>query len=223
MGQTIPEKLDYPINLNIVKKYFTVTDNPDEADFALVCINNPNTGNGYDSTDVRKGGNGYVPISLQYGEYTATQARETSIAGGDPMEKFTNRSYKGKTVKATNIGDLNMVTETHQKMKGKPVIVSISVDNPMIFSEFEKQAKAILVNFRVQDQAILEILAGKSEPSGLLPMQMPADMTTVEKQAEDVPQDMKCHKDTEGSVYDFGFGMNWKGVIKDARTVRFEK
>ena len=54
-------------------------------------------------------------------------------------------------------------------------------------------------------------------------MQMPADMSTVEKQAEDVPQDMKCHTDTEGSVYDFGFGLNWKGVIKDKRTAMFKK
>ena len=113
------QKFCYPVNINIVKKYFNVTDNPDEADYALVFISNPNTGNGYDSTDVRKGGNGYVPISLQYGEYTATEARTTSIAGGDPMEKFTNRSYKGKTIKASNITDLGMVTETYTKMKGK--------------------------------------------------------------------------------------------------------
>ncbi len=223
LGEPIPEKMDYPVNINIVKKYFNVTDNPDEADYALVFISNPNTGNGYDSTDVRKGGTGYVPISLQYGEYTATDAREKSIAGGDPMEKFTNRSHKGKTVKASNISDLSMVTETYSKMKGKPVIVSVTMDNPMIFNEFEKQANAIMVSFRVQDQALLEIIAGKAQPSALLPLQMPADMTTVEKQAEDVPQDMKCHKDTEGSVYDFGFGMNWKGVIKDARTMRFKK
>ena len=30
--------------------------------------------------------NGYFPISLQYGDYTATDARDVSIAGGDPME-----------------------------------------------------------------------------------------------------------------------------------------
>ena len=93
----------------------------------------------------------------------------------------------------------------------------------MILSEFEKHANANLINVRVQDQAVLEILTGKAQPSGLLPMQMPADMNTVEKQAEDAPQDMKCHTDTEGSVYDFGFGMNWKGVIKDARTARFKQ
>jgi beta-glucosidase len=223
LGEMTAPKIDYPININIVKKYFTITDNPDSADFALVCINNPNTGSGYDSTDVRKGGNGYVPISLQYGEYTANEARETSMAGGDPMEKFTSRGYKGKTVKATNLTDLGMVTDTYQKMKGKPVIVSISVDNPMVFNEFEQKSSAIMVNFRVQDQAILDILTGKTEPSGLLPMQMPADMSTVEKQAEDAHQDMKCHTDTEGSVYDFGFGLNWKGVIKDARTTAFKK
>ena len=223
LGESTPEKMDYPVNINIVKKYFNVTDNPDEADYALVFISNPNTGNGYDSTDVRKGGTGYVPISLQYGEYTATEARETSIAGGDPMEKFTNRSHKGKTVKASNITDLGMVTETHAKMKGKPVIVSVTLDNPMIFNEFENKADAIMVSFRVQDQAQLDIISGKAEPSALLPMQMPANMTEVEKQAEDVPQDMKCHKDTEGGVYDFGFGLNWKGQIKDTRTKAFIK
>jgi beta-glucosidase len=223
LGEMSPEKMDYPVNIKIIQKYFKTTDNPDEADLALVFINNPNTGNGYDSTDIRKGGNGYVPISLQYGEYTATDARETSIAGGDPMEKFTNRSHKGKTVTSTNITDLGMVTETYQKMKGKPVIVSVTMDNPMTFNELEKQSDAILINFRVQEQAILDIFTGRKEPSGLLPLQMPSDMSTVEKQAEDVPQDMKCHSDTEGSVYDFGFGLNWKGAIKDARTMKFKK
>ena len=221
LGEMTPERMDYPVNINIVKKYFTVTDNPDEADVAIAFISSPNTGNGYQADDVKKGGNGYFPISLQYGEYKATEARAVSIAGGDPLENFTNRTYKDKSVKATNITDLAMVTETYEKMKGKPVIVSINVDNPMVFSEFESKANAILVNFRVQDQAILDILAGKAEPSGLLPMQMPASMSVVEKQAEDAPHDMLCHKDAAGHVYTFGFGMNWKGVIQDARTAKY--
>ena len=221
LGEVTPERMDYPVNINIVKKYFTVTDNPDEADVAIAFISSPNTGNGYQADDVKKGGNGYFPISLQYGEYKATEARAVSIAGGDPLENFTNRTYKDKSVKASNISDLAMVTETYEKMKGKPVIVSVNVDNPMIFSEFESKANAILVNFRVQDQAILDILTGKAEPSGLLPMQMPASMSVVEKQAEDAPHDMQCHKDAAGNVYTFGFGMNWKGVIQDARTAKY--
>ncbi len=222
-GGATPESVTYPVNLNIVKKYFKVTDNPAEADFALVVIRSPNSGSGYDQADVKKGGNGYVPISLQYGTYKAVLARDPSLAGGDPLEKFTNRTYKGKSVTATNVSDLKMVLDTKKAMKGKPVIVSIAMSKPMVFNEFEKEADAIIVNFDVQDQAILDILTGAAEPSGLLPMQMPADMNTVETQKEDVPFDMICHKDSEGNTYDFGFGLNWSGVIKDARVEKYKK
>ena len=222
LGMPIPEKLDYPVNLEVVKKYFKVTDNPAEADFALVFINSPNSGGGYNSEEAKKGGTGYVPVSLQYNEYTAKDTRDPSIAGGDPLEKFTNRSYKGKKSKATNFTDLGMVNDTYVKMKGKPVIVSINMSNPTVVAELEKQAVAILINFGVQDQAQLDIITGAAEPSALLPLQMPANMQTVEKQQEDVPHDMDCYVDAENNTYDFAFGMNWKGVIKDARTEKYK-
>lgn len=31
------------------------------------------------------------------------------------------------------------------------------------------------------------------------------------------------YKDSGGNVYNFGFGLNWKGEIKDARTAKFKK
>jgi beta-glucosidase len=218
-----PEKLEYPVSMEIAKKYFSVTDNPEEADYALVFIASPNSGNGYNGEDAKKGaGTGYVPISLQYGEYTARDARPTSMAGGDPLENFSNRTYLGKSVKAINITDLAMVNDTYEKMKGKPVIVAVNISNPMIFSEFEKNANVIIAHFGIQDQALMDILTGAAEPSGLLPMQMPMDMQTVEKQFEDVPHDMKCYTDAEGNVYDFAFGLNWKGVVNDERTKKYK-
>ena len=222
-GGPTPESINYPLNLNVVKKYFKVTDNPSEADFALVVIRSPNSGSGYDPADVKKGGNGYVPISLQYGPYKAIYARDPSLAGGDPFEKFINRTYKAKSITASNASDLKMVLDAKKAMKEKPVIVSIAVSKPMIFSEFEKDADAIIVNFEVQDQAILDIITGAIEPSGLLPLQMPADMKTVETQKEDIPYDMICHVDSEGNTYDFGFGLNWNGAIKDARVEKYRK
>jgi beta-glucosidase len=223
LGMETPASEDYPINMEIVKKYFNTTENPDEADFAIVMIENPKASIGYDKEDVKNGGNGYIPISLQYNDYTAIDARETSIAGGDPMEKFTNRTYKGKTTKTPNFTDAKLVTDTKLKMQSKPVVVLVNTTNPMIFSEIEPSASAILLSFGVQDQALIETIAGKSEPNALLPMQMPANMSTVEKQAEDLPYDMTCHKDSDGHIYDFGYGMNWKGVIKDARVLKYKK
>lgn len=223
VGVETPEKLDYPVSLAIVKKYFTVTDNPAEADYALVFIQSPNSGGGYNSADAKAGGTGYVPVSLQYGDYTAQGTRDPSMAGGDPLEKFTNRTYNGKTAKTINASDFQMVTEAYAKMNGKPVIVALQVSNPTVVGEFEKQSSAILAHFGVQDQALLDILTGQSEPSALLPMQFPADMKTVEAQAEDVSRDMTCYTDSEGNVYDFGYGLNWKGVIRDARTETYKK
>ena len=82
---------------------------------------------------------------------------------------------------------------------------------------------AIIASFWVQDKALLDIISGAKAPSGLLPLEMPADMRTVEEQKEDVPRDMKCHVDTEGNTYDFAFGHNWKGLIKESRTLKYGK
>jgi beta-glucosidase len=223
LGMPYPEKTEYPVNMETVKKYFKVTENPDEADYALVFIASPIGHGGYDADDVKNGGNGYLPVSLQYGRYTAETARKTSLAGGDPLENFTNRSYRGKSEISTNVTDLAMVNDTYAKMKGKPVIVSVNLSNPMVFAELEKQASAIIADFGVQGQASLDILTGKAQPSALLPLQMPADMNTVEAQYEDVPHDMKVYVDSEGHAYDFGYGLNWKGIIKDTRTAKYVK
>ena len=73
----------------------------------------------------------------------------------------------------------------------------------------------------MQPQAYLDIISGKFEPSGLLPVQFPADMKTVEEQFEDTPRDMECYMDADGNVYDFAYGLNWSGVIDDDRVKKY--
>jgi beta-glucosidase len=116
-----------------------------------------------------------------------------------------------------------MILQTRKLMKGKPVVVVVNISKPMIFGEFEKQADAILAIFDVQDQTVQDIIAGSAEPSGLLPLQMPADMKTVEEQKEDVPFDLTCYVDSIGNIYDFGYGLNWSGVIQDSRAAKYRR
>ncbi len=220
-GKTKPY-WDYPVKLDVVRKYYTVVDSPAQADFALCFINGPVSGPGYDKADVAKGGNGYVPISLQYNDYTATNARATSLAGGDPKEAFTNRSYKGKTVKTPNKPDMELVISTKKAMGDKPVVVALQLTRPAVLAEIEPYADAILVSFGTSNQPFLDIVQGKSEPSGLLPCQMPKDMKTVEEQAEDKPRDMVPYTDTDGNTYDFAFGLKWGGTIDDDRVKTYK-
>jgi beta-glucosidase len=224
-GQETPARWEDPISKAVAGKYFSLTSDPDSADVAIVVINSPENGRtaGYNAEDAENGGNGFFPISLQYGSYTATEARDPSLAGDAREQDVMNRSYQNKTVTANNRSDLELIMKTKQEMKGKPVIVVLKMANPTVVAEFEQEVDALLVNFNVQDQALMDIVSGSVEPSGLLPLQMPANMATVEKQFEDVPFDMEVHVDAEGHAYDFAYGLNWNGVIEDERTAKYQK
>ena len=213
---------DWQIDTALINQYYQFTDNPNEADFALLYIFTPEGNWGYSEKDVQEGGTGYVPISLQYNDYTATQSRSVSIAGGDAKESFSNRSYLGKSDYSYNRQDMLQVIQTKQLMGDKPVILLIQAARPFIPAEIEPYADALLLGFGIKDQAYLDILCGNAEPYGLLPMQLPKDMLTVENQMEDLPHDMECYIDADGHTYDFAFGMNWSGIIQDARVKKYQ-
>ena len=203
-----------------------------DCDFAVVFISAPSSGSSYDSaTDT------YYPISLQYGEYTADgdNVREESLSQGEIRTEvetpygptfsvsIDDRSYYGESTVASNRSQLDYLQDVADSLPDTcKLIACVSTSNPMIFSEFEEACDAILVSFGVSSLNFLPILAGQVEPYGLLPLQMPADMDTVEGQFEDVPRDMECHVDSDGNAYDFAFGMNWSGVINDERVATYK-
>jgi beta-glucosidase len=216
-----------------------------KCDFALVRITSPKNGNptymGFGGITREGEEYTYLPISLQYRPYTADSefVRKVSI-GGDMIEVVEespygygetktlvkeNRSYFGETAIINNESDLDLLLNT--AAAANKVIVAVNASSPMVFEEFESEVDAILVGFGggrspfLPDKAFLDIISGQVEPSGLLPLQMPANMETVEAQFEDVPRDMECHVDSEGNTYDFAFGLNWSGVIKDGRTAKY--
>lgn len=200
-----------------VEKFYDWADTPEEADFAFICIESP-ISDGYTEET------GYRPVTLQYRPYRADTAREHSIGQGDFREmENPDRSYRGKSNTAANERDLDLVLETRAAMPGKPVIVAVRMHNPCVLSELEEAADAIVVDFGVQQEALLTIISGSAEPSGLLPVQLPRDMETVERHCEDRPLDLIPYTDSCGNTYDFGFGLNWSGVIRDSRTEKYPR
>ncbi len=217
-----PSYDEYPISKELLGRYFEVVDTPEEADVALVSIKSPVGHWGFVMPDEKYPEGHYNPISLQWGPYTATNARAHSIAGGDPHESSANRSYRGFTETSSNSTDALLVQTTKAVMGDKPVIVMVAMERPFVPAEIEPWADALLVSCGVSSNALLDILSGAAEPYGLLPCQLPAHMETVEAQCEDVPRDMECYRDAQGHVYDFAFGMDWKGVINDTRVKRYK-
>ena len=235
-----------PISLDLIGQYYDVPDALEnalrngaaltdadkaaaaaEADFAIVKISSPMLTGGQD-----------VPQSLQYGAYTVTTSRAQSIgydwmhADGsyvqfnetpDPAkgDYKSNRSILG-TTSDDHSSQLAALMETVELMGDKPVIVIMSMTSPAVVAEFEPYADAFLVGSGVADQAMLEVLSGSHEPGGLLSVTLPLSMETVDASCEDIP-DTTPYVDADGNAYAFGFGLNWSGVITDARTAKYAK
>ncbi len=201
---------------------FIRTDGPDGADAAVVFIESPHSYMmGYDTEDALNGGTGYIPISLQYRPYTATKSRKVSLAGGDPFEKTSNRSYLGKSARTINESDLDMLEDVRRQMGDRPVIVVVMASNPPVLSEIEPLADAMLMGFDVDSSVYFDLILGRHEPFALLPFEIPASMDAIEIHCEDRPHDIEPYTDTLGNRYTFGFGLNFARQISDARTTRY--
>ena len=199
-------------------------------DFALVSFSAPMvTGSGaadYDNSDGSID-NGYYPTRLQFGDYYADPAFVDMPMGVDPDEEIewiaaggepgTSRYYGGKSV-AGNTSVPDSIKALREQVGDLPIVAYVTASNPFCCYEFEEYCDAILVGFAISRSAACQVIGGFYEPGGLLPCQLPANMETVERQYEDVSFDMECHVDSEGNAYDYAFGMDWDGVISDART-----
>ena len=209
-------------------------------DYAIVSMRAPFVQSTYDEENGK-----WLPASLQYEQYTAdnSSVKKETIAGDIVMQEIDtgdygivtqegkeNRSYYGNTAA---LPDSYSDYETLQYVDSVvsddcKVIVVMQTLIPLVWSEVEPMADAILLWFNgyegavfnpdwFQPEALMNIITGQVEPSALLPYQMPANMAAAEAQLEDVPRDMECYVDANGNTYDFAFGMNWSGVIQDAR------
>ena len=192
-----------PLEGTETDRWFMRTENPEEAEAAVVFMESP-LSDPYDPEDRAKGGNGYLPLTLQYRPYTAEAARETSIGGGDFREDFTNRSYRGKTNTCWNEKDLDNLEEARRRMGGKPVIAVMHLHHPAVPAEWEGLADGILVHFGCENRVLLDILFGAAEGTGKLPYNLPKDMAAVERHPEDSIEGPEPYVCADGSIWKVG-------------------
>ncbi len=86
----------------------------------------------------------------------------------------------------------------------KPTVICMYLDRPAVMPEIESSVVGLLGEFGAYDDAVLDVVFGKFNPTGKLPFDLPGSMEAVEKQFEDVPFD------TENPLYRFGHGLNYE-------------
>jgi beta-glucosidase len=82
-----------------------------------------------------------------------------------------------------------------------PTVIDIYLERPAVIPEIAERSAALLGNFGVNDEAVLDVIFGKFEPQGKLPFELPSSMDAVRKQKEDLPHD------SENPLFPFGHGL----------------
>jgi beta-glucosidase len=88
-------------------------------------------------------------------------------------------------------------------MQTKPTVVSIYLERGLVMPEINEAAIAIVANFGASDQAIFDVIFGKFNPTGKLPIELPRSSEAVTRQKEDVPHD------SEAPLFPYGFGLGY--------------
>jgi beta-glucosidase len=117
------------------------------------------------------------------------------IKGTGPMGRLFSSGdldFKGK--------DLEEILKILNRV---PSVVDIYLDRPAVIPEIAAASKGLLANFGASDEALLDVIFGKVNPSAKLPFEMPSSMEAVRNQKEDVPYD------SENPLFSFGFGLSY--------------
>jgi beta-glucosidase len=94
-------------------------------------------------------------------------------------------------------------SEILERTSAKPTITVLTITRPTIAPEINAASKAVIADFESQDEIILEMIFGKFNPSGKLPIEIPSTVEAAANQMEDVPYDSK------NPMYPFGHGLSY--------------
>lgn len=80
------------------------------------------------------------------------------------------------------------VKHANELIQSKPTIVAINYTNPWVIEEIDQaNTQTIIATFGTTQEALLDIVTGKYNPSGKMPFTTPKNMQVVEENKSDVP------------------------------------
>ena len=85
----------------------------------------------------------------------------------------------------------------------KPTIICLYLDRAAVVPEIAETCVGLFGEFGAYDDAVLDIIFGKHNPTAILPFELPLSMDAVRNQYEDVPYDSK------NPLFEFGFGLTY--------------
>jgi beta-glucosidase len=134
-------------------------------------------------------------IAADYGFTVVSRIEEADLALAHITTPFTNHAnylfgsifHEGSLSFAPDNADRRVVESA--AAAHVPIIVIINLDRAAVLTPIRELAAAIVADFGVSDEALFDVLTGRSPPVGHLPFELPSSDIAVNNQKPDVPDD----------------------------------
>lgn len=111
----------------------------------------------------------------------------------------------------TGIDNVERIVEIQKTV---PTITAINFGNPWLINEVEPNAKAVFATFGTKPEALLDVIRGRYNPTGKLPITIPANVEAVAEDRGDVPGFDEgpdyVYKAANGDAYGYNFGLSYE-------------
>jgi beta-glucosidase len=94
------------------------------------------------------------------------------------------------------------LTEILRLLTSVPTVMAIHLERPAVIPEISQAAAALLAVYGASDAALLDVVIGRVQPEGRLPVQLPRSMSDVLDGRPDVP------RESQDPLFDFGDGLS---------------
>ncbi len=110
----------------------------------------------------------------------------------------------------TQIDHKNRIIEIQKTV---PTITAINFSSPWLIQEIEPHAAAVIGTFGVKTEALIDVIRGSFNPTGRLPLTIPASQEAVANEKMDVPgydeAPTYVYQAKSGAKYRYGFGLTY--------------
>ena len=133
-----------------------------------------------------------------------------SMVGGEEILGQGYRTYLSPKDSSAALNKAIVAKKANPELK---IIVGMTASRPGIVSSFLNDIDGFFIDFAATDSAFLDVIFWQkgANPEGKLPIEIPADMASVETQMEDVPGD------TANPTYEIGYGLQYASMYGKKR------
>lgn len=132
-----------------------------------------------------------------------------------PKQDLIKREPSVEIGSLTGVDNVERIVDIQRTV---PTITAIDFSSPWIIQEIEPNATAVIGTFGVKGEALIDVMRGRYNPTGKLPITLPASQEAINNEKGDIPgyaeNPSYIYVAKTGDRYQNGFGLSYSNRSK---------